>query len=195
MLVREGVPIELIDETMTKFGFPVGPVTLLDEVGLDVGAKVAGVMHAAFGERFAPANVVDRMVADQRLGRKNGRGFYRYQDGKKAGADESVYRLLGITPKENASAAMVEQRLVYAMLGEAARAAGEGVVRSPRDGDVGAIFGIGCPPFRGGPLRMVDDLGPARVVEVLRELAGIYGERFAPAPSLVELAERGGRFH
>ena len=195
VLVREGVPIELIDETMTKFGFPVGPVTLLDEVGLDVGAKVAGVMHAAFGERFAPANVVDRMVADQRLGRKNGRGFYLYQDGKKAGADESVYRLLGITPKENTSAAMVEQRLVYAMLGEAARAAGEGVVRSPRDGDVGAIFGIGFPPFRGGPLRMIDDLGPARVVEVLRELAGIYGERFAPAPSLVELAERGGRFH
>jgi len=195
ILVREGVPIALIDETMTAFGFPVGPVTLLDEVGLDVGTKVAKVMHGAFGARFEPADVLDRMVADDRLGRKNGRGFYLYQDGKKAGVDDSVYRLLEISPLEQPSAAVVEQRLVYSMLNEAARAAGEGVVRSPRDGDVGAIYGIGFPPFRGGPLRMIDELGPGRVVEVLRELAGIYGHRFAPAPALVAMAERGERFY
>jgi len=195
ILVREGVPIALIDETMTAFGFPVGPVTLLDEVGLDVGTKVAKVMHGAFGARFEPADVLDRMVADDRLGRKNGRGFYLYQDGKKAGVDESVYRLLEVSPLEQPSAAVVEQRLVYSMLNEAARAAGEGVVRSPRDGDVGAIYGIGFPPFRGGPLRMIDELGPGRVVEVLRELAGIYGHRFAPAPALVAMAERGERFY
>lgn len=195
ILVREGAPIELIDRTMTKFGFPVGPVTLLDEVGLDVGAKVAKVMHDAYGARLEPSDVLDRMLADKRLGRKNGRGFHVYKDGRKDSVDPSVYRLLGVTPQENTAPTMVEQRLVYSMLNEAAMAAGEGVIRSARDGDIGAVFGIGFPAFRGGPLRMIDDLGAARVVEVLRELAGIYGDRFAPAPSLVAMAERGERFH
>ncbi|MGH7656985.1 MAG: fatty acid oxidation complex subunit alpha FadJ, partial [Gemmatimonadales bacterium] len=77
----------------------------------------------------------------------------------------------------------------------AAMAAGEDVVRSPRDGDVGAIFGIGFPPFRGGPLRMIDDIGPAQVVRTLKELVAAYGERFTPAPVLVKMAEEGGRFY
>ena len=195
ILLREGAPIELIDSTMTAFGFPVGPVALLDEVGLDVGQKAGSVMHAAFGSRLEPSDVVEKMIADKRLGRKNGRGFYKYADGKKGGIDESVYQVLGVRTQEGISPTMVEQRLVYAMLNEAAMAAGEGVVRTARDGDVGAIYGIGFPPFRGGPLRMIDELGPRRVVEVLRELAQIYGERFTPAQSLVELASAGGRFY
>ena len=195
LLLREGAPIELIDETMTRFGFPVGPVALLDEVGLDVGQKAGSVMHSAFGSRLEPSDVIEKMIADKRLGRKNGRGFYRYEDGKKAGVDTGVYGMLGIRPQEGISPTMIEQRLVYAMLNEAAMAAGEGVVRSARDGDIGAIYGIGFPPFRGGPLRMIDELGPRRVVEVLRELAQIYGPRFTPAPSLVELANAGARFH
>jgi 3-hydroxyacyl-CoA dehydrogenase/enoyl-CoA hydratase/3-hydroxybutyryl-CoA epimerase len=81
------------------------------------------------------------------------------------------------------------------MLNEAAMAVGEGVVRSPRDGDIGAIFGIGYPPFRGGPLRYMDDLGAASVVRVLRELEAGYGARFAPSQTLVDLAEQGGRFY
>jgi 3-hydroxyacyl-CoA dehydrogenase/enoyl-CoA hydratase/3-hydroxybutyryl-CoA epimerase len=81
------------------------------------------------------------------------------------------------------------------MLNEAAMAAGEGVVRSARDGDIGAIFGIGYPPFRGGPLRYIDDLGAANVVAILRQLEAKFGIRFTPAPSLVAMAERGGRFY
>jgi 3-hydroxyacyl-CoA dehydrogenase/enoyl-CoA hydratase/3-hydroxybutyryl-CoA epimerase len=81
------------------------------------------------------------------------------------------------------------------MLNEAAMAAGEGVIRSPRDGDVGAIFGIGFPPFRGGPLRMIDDLGPGRVADVLAELAAAYGARFTPAPILKAMAADGRKFH
>ncbi|HEU4830033.1 MAG TPA: fatty acid oxidation complex subunit alpha FadJ [Gemmatimonadales bacterium] len=195
ILVREGVPIDLIDRTMTEYGFPVGPVTLLDEVGLDVGAKVAKVMHGAYGERLEPSDVLDRMLADDRQGRKNGRGFYEYRDGKKAGPDAGVYALLGVTPQENTPAATVERRLLYAMLNEAAMAAHEGVIRSPRDGDIGAIFGIGYPAFRGGPLRTIDTLGPARVADTLRELAGIYGHRFRPSPSLVAMADRGEKFY
>jgi 3-hydroxyacyl-CoA dehydrogenase/enoyl-CoA hydratase/3-hydroxybutyryl-CoA epimerase len=195
LLLSEGVPVELIDRTMTRFGFPVGPIALLDEVGLDVGEKAAGVMRDAYGDRLAPSPVIAKMVADGRLGRKSGRGFYRYENGKKSGVDPSVFTLLGLKPREGVAPTMVEQRLVYAMLNEAAMAAGEGVIRSPRDGDIGALFGIGFPPFRGGPLRLIDDLGPRRVAEVLGELASAYGPRFTPAPALVAMASEGRKFY
>ena len=195
LLLSEGVPVELIDRTMTRFGFPVGPIALLDEVGLDVGEKAAGVMRDAYGARLTPSPVIARMVADGRLGRKSGRGFYQYDNGKKRGVDGSAYALLGISPREGVAPTMVEQRLVYAMLNEAAMAAAEGVIRSPRDGDIGALFGIGFPPFRGGPLRLIDDLGPQRVAEVLGELASVYGERFTPAPALVAMATEGRKFY
>jgi 3-hydroxyacyl-CoA dehydrogenase/enoyl-CoA hydratase/3-hydroxybutyryl-CoA epimerase len=195
ILLMEGAPMEAIDRVMTRFGFPVGPVTLLDEVGLDVAGKAAGVMHGAFGARLAPSDFVRAMTEDGRLGRKNGRGFYRYESGKRLGPDDSVYPLAGVTKQPNIDERWVERRLVYAMLNEAALAAADGVIRSPRDGDIGAIFGIGFPPFRGGPLRMIDSVGAAQVVRTLRELGDAHGGRFDPAPSLVEMAGRGGRYY
>jgi 3-hydroxyacyl-CoA dehydrogenase/enoyl-CoA hydratase/3-hydroxybutyryl-CoA epimerase len=194
-LIEEGVPIEVIDGAMTRFGFPVGPVALLDEVGLDVAQKAAQVMREAFGERLAPSGVIDRMLAQERYGRKSGQGFYAYHDGHKTGVDERVYRLLGVKPLEGFSPEDVQDRLVYAMLNEAALAESEGVVRSPRDGDVGAIFGIGFPPFRGGPLRMIDDLGAGRVADTLDRLATGHGTRFIPAPVLREMAEDAARYY
>jgi 3-hydroxyacyl-CoA dehydrogenase/enoyl-CoA hydratase/3-hydroxybutyryl-CoA epimerase len=194
-LLQEGVRIELIDRTMTDFGFPVGPVALLDEVGLDVAQKAGTVMHDAFGDRMKPAATLPRMLGATRLGRKNGRGFYGYKAGHKAGVDRSVYPLLGVRPTENVNPDLVERRLIYAMLNEAALACADGVVRSPRDGDIGAIFGIGFPAFRGGPLRMIDDVKPGRVVETLYQLQEQFGERFRPAPSLLEMARSGGRYY
>ncbi|MBA3659477.1 MAG: fatty acid oxidation complex subunit alpha FadJ [Gemmatimonadales bacterium] len=195
LLLEEGVPVELIDRTMTAWGFPVGPVALLDEVGLDVAQKAGRVMHEAFGARMKPATTLERLIADGRLGRKNGRGFYRYHDGHKAGADDSVYSIVGVRPRTDADADMIERRLVSAMLNEAAMASAEGVVRSPRDGDIGAIFGIGYPAFRGGPLRTIDDSDPRRVVVTLSELANEFGERFRPAAALAELGQRGRRHY
>ena len=194
-LLAEGVPMDVIDRVMTRFGFPVGPVTLLDEVGIDVGAKAGKVMYQAFGARLTPSPVVEKMIAAERFGRKNGKGFYHYHDNLRTGPDEAVYDLLGVKPVRPDSTEEIERRLVYSMLNEAAMAAGEGVVRSPRDGDIGAIFGIGYPPFRGGPLRYLDDLGPIRVVAVLRQLEARFGERFAPASNLVRMAEQGERFY
>jgi 3-hydroxyacyl-CoA dehydrogenase/enoyl-CoA hydratase/3-hydroxybutyryl-CoA epimerase len=194
-LLEEGTPIEVIDRAMTKYGFPVGPVTLLDEVGLDVAQKAGKVMYHAFGERLRPSTVLGRMIEDGRLGRKAGKGFYQYADGKKGEVDQNVYGVLGIQSKDGAAPTLIEQRLIYSMLNEAAMAVSEGVVRSPRDGDIGAIYGIGFPPFRGGPLRCIDRLGATRVVEVLQGLQAEYGERFAPAPALVEMGLTGGRFY
>ncbi|MES2124218.1 MAG: fatty acid oxidation complex subunit alpha FadJ [Gemmatimonadota bacterium] len=194
-LLEEGVPIEMIDSVMTAWGFPVGPVTLLDEVGLDVGEKAGKGMHAAFGDRLTPSRVISVMRADDRLGRKNSRGFYFYKDGHKTGADGSVFQLLGVRPQGEVDRQLVEERLVYAMLNEAAMAMGEGVVRTPRDADVGAIFGIGYPPFRGGPLRTLDAIGAGEAVAKLERLEASHGPRFHPAPVLEEMARTGGRWY
>jgi 3-hydroxyacyl-CoA dehydrogenase/enoyl-CoA hydratase/3-hydroxybutyryl-CoA epimerase len=194
-LLLEGIAIEEIDRLMVQWGFPVGPITLLDEVGLDVAQKASGVLHAAFGDRMAAAPAFAALVKDGRLGRKAGKGFYAYARGKKGGVDQSVYDLVGVHPNGGARSAEILQRLVLIMLNEAARAVGEGVVRSPRDGDIGAIFGFGFPPFRGGPLRHADDLGAARVVADLERLADRYGARFAPCEVLQEQARRHGKFY
>lgn len=194
-LLEEGVPIEVIDAAMTAWGFPVGPVALLDEVGLDVGEKAGKVMHQAFGDRLRPSRVIGVMRSDERLGRKNSRGFYFYKDGRKAGADGSIYRLLGVRSAAEVDHERITDRLVFAMLNEAAMAMSEGVVRLPRDADIGAIFGIGFPPFRGGPLRTLDALGAAEVVAKLERLAQLHGPRFTPAPVLQEMARTGGKWY
>jgi 3-hydroxyacyl-CoA dehydrogenase/enoyl-CoA hydratase/3-hydroxybutyryl-CoA epimerase len=194
-LLVEGVAIEEIDRLMVEFGFPVGPITLLDEVGMDVGEKVIAVMHEAFGERLAPAPAFAGMVKSGRLGRKAGKGFYKYAGGKKGSVEDAVYELIGAHPNGGPRPAEIIQRLVLVMLNEAARAVGEGIVRSPRDGDVGAIFGFGFPPFRGGPLRHADDLGATRIVAELERLAERYGERFAPCDALRDQAQRNAKFY
>ena len=195
LMVAEGIPIELVDRTASAWGFPVGPVALLDEIGLDVAHKAAETMHSFYGDRMKGGDGLDRMIAAGRLGRKNGRGFYRYRDRHKKGADGAVYGVLGTRPVEGSSPELIERRLVYVMLNEAAAACAENVVRNPRDGDIGAIYGIGFPAFRGGPLRVIDDLGAARVVATLHELEDQYGERFRPAPALAEMARQGGRYY
>lgn len=194
-LVAEGVSIETIDRAMKQWGFPVGPIALMDEIGLDVGLKASKVLHEAFGDRFAPVPGLGRLVEEKRLGRKSGRGFYRYEDGKKQGVDQSVYAAFGSSGDASIAESDMTSRLVFAMLNEAARATDEGVVHRARDGDIAAVFGIGFPPFRGGPLRMLDRLGAAEAVETLERLASSYGERFTPAPVLAAMATSGARFH
>ena len=180
---------------MTQFGFPVGPVTLLDEVGLDVAVKAGGVMSPPSASGWRRPAWCRRWWKTAGWARKSGKGFYLYEDGKKGAVDESAYDVFGVKPDAGMDELMVRDRLTHIMLNEAAMAAAEGVVRSPRDGDIGAIFGIGFPPFRGGPLRLIDALGAAQVVRTLRELGDAHGPRFDPAPSLVEMAERGGRYY
>jgi 3-hydroxyacyl-CoA dehydrogenase / enoyl-CoA hydratase / 3-hydroxybutyryl-CoA epimerase len=194
-LLLSGVgPVE-IDSALVQYGFPVGPITLLDEVGLDVAQHAGEVLQAAFGDRLAPPPALAALVKDGRLGRKASRGFFVYHDGKKGGVDPTVYPLLGVQPNGGIPAPEIVQRLTLAMANEAARATGEGVVRSPRDGDIGAIFGFGFPPFRGGPLRAIDDLGADRVYAELARLADRLGPRFAPCEVIVEQARARTRFY
>jgi 3-hydroxyacyl-CoA dehydrogenase/enoyl-CoA hydratase/3-hydroxybutyryl-CoA epimerase len=195
-LLVEGAAIDELDAALVAFGYPVGPITLLDEVGIDVGAKVGTILHAGFGERMKPPEALRAVLDSGRLGRKNGKGFYRYGAGKKKVVDETVYDLLpGGRGRRRFPAAEMAERLALALVNEAARALGDGIVRSPRDGDIGAVFGIGFPPFRGGPFRYADSLGAQVVVEKLERLRQTLGDRFEPAPLLIEKARSGASFY
>jgi len=194
-LLVEGARVEEVDGALCDFGFPVGPVTLLDEVGLDVAEKVAKVLHQGFGERMAPAASLHQVVAAGRLGRKNGKGFYTY-DGRRKRVDVTVYDLLpGGRSRKAFAPEEIQERVALAMVNEAIRCLSEGIVRSPRDGDVGAVFGLGFPPFRGGPFRYADALGTGPLLARVRALADRHGARFAPAPLLSELGAAGRSFH
>jgi 3-hydroxyacyl-CoA dehydrogenase/enoyl-CoA hydratase/3-hydroxybutyryl-CoA epimerase len=194
LLLEERAAVEAVDRAMTDFGFPVGPLTLMDEVGIDVGAKVAKILHAHFGERLSPPASMAKVLEDGRLGRKNKRGFYTYNGAKKV--DESVYAVLGASgPRAHFEPREIQDRLVFAFLNEAALCLQEGILRSARDGDVGAIFGLGFPPFLGGPFRYMDHLGTRFTAEVLERLRARHGERFRPAALLLEMARDGRSFH
>ena len=197
-LLDEGTAVDRVDDALTRFGFPVGPFTLIDEVGLDVAGKVGLVLAEAFGDRMAPAEAMRRIVIDGRTGRKGRRGLYRYdKSGEKGKVDESIYTLIGSRPGERAPIqdSEVVERCVLAMVNEAVRCLEEGIVRLPRDGDLGAVFGIGFPPFRGGPFRYTDTVGADTVLRRLEELNGRFAPRFEPAEQLVELARARRKFY
>jgi 3-hydroxyacyl-CoA dehydrogenase/enoyl-CoA hydratase/3-hydroxybutyryl-CoA epimerase len=202
-LLVEGAGVEEIDRAMTAWGWPVGPVTLLDEVGIDVAAHIGPIMVEAFGERMKPPPTMEKLVADGRKGRKNEKGFYLYgaaakELGKGKHVDPSIYAALGLdTPKGERKAPVVaeeiQMRCSLQLVNEAMHCFGEGILRSVRDGDIGAVFGLGFPPFRGGPFRYVDAAD-----EVLRRVKGYeqrFGARWTPAPALVEHAQKKQRFH
>ncbi len=193
-LLAEGVSIDDIDAAMVDWGFPVGPVQLTDEVGIDVGAKVGKVMVEAFGDRLAAPAGFERLVADERYGRKNGRGFYRYEDGERKGVDPSVYAVLETPERIMMDRAEIQDRLSLQMVNEAALCLEEGILRSARDGDIGAIFGLGFPPFMGGPFSYVDSVGAAAVIEKLERFAELHGDRYRPAGILKEYADSGKSF-
>jgi len=197
ILLDEGVAIDAIDRALVEFGFPVGPITLIDEVGLDIAGKSGAIMLEAFGTRMAPSQSLTRVVAAGRTGRKGKKGFYRYDEtGKKRGVDPSVYELLPTGQRRTeVPSDDIQRRCVLAMVNEAVRCLQDGILRTSRDGDVGAVFGIGFPPFRGGPFRYADSLGTERVVRALEGLNSDRAPRFAPAQLLIEMARGGRRFY
>lgn len=197
-LLLEGEPVEKLDKALSKFGFPVGPITLLDEVGIDVGAKISPILQRELGERFEAPAAFDKLIADGRKGKKVEKGFYRYGAAVKKGrkeVDTSVYALLGIQPSGRLSSEQISNRCMVQMLNEAVRCLEEGIIASARDGDIGAIFGIGFPPFLGGPFRYIDSLGVTALVADLRRYEQQFGARFTPCNMLLSMAEEGRSFY
>ncbi len=188
-LLIEGVAVERIDEALLDFGFPVGPMALLDEVGIDVAHKVSLTLHGAFGDRMKPVEGMQTLVDDQRMGKKNNRGLYLHGQENRSDAkiaDESVYRLLGVTPENVMTPKEIAERCALQMVNEAAHCLGDGILRSARDGDIGAVMGLGFPAFLGGPFRYLDSRGCSSVLARLEQLEASHGERFSPAPLIMQ---------
>jgi 3-hydroxyacyl-CoA dehydrogenase/enoyl-CoA hydratase/3-hydroxybutyryl-CoA epimerase len=193
----EGGAVDAIDGALMDFGYPVGPIVLQDEVGIDVGEKVARIMYEAYGERMRPNEAMLKVIEDGRQGRKNKRGYYTYGEGKKKKkqVDETIYDLLpGGHKRKPINVEEVQKRLALQMVNEAMHCLGEGILRNPRDGDIGAIFGLGFPPFLGGPFRYVDVRGASAVLDDLSRLRDKFGPRFEPAPALVDAARDNRKF-
>jgi 3-hydroxyacyl-CoA dehydrogenase / enoyl-CoA hydratase / 3-hydroxybutyryl-CoA epimerase len=195
-LIDEGASIEAVDKALVDFGFPVGPITLLDEVGIDIGGHVGKTMAESFGTRMAPSEAMRKVVEAGRTGRKGRSGFYKYDEkGEKGEVDETVYAVIGRSHRAEIPANEITERCVLAMVNEAVLCLEEEILRSPRDGDIGAVFGLGFPPFHGGPFRYIDEIGAATVVSRLEELHARFPNRFSPARILVEHARGQRRFH
>ncbi|MFN7940067.1 MAG: 3-hydroxyacyl-CoA dehydrogenase NAD-binding domain-containing protein [Thermoanaerobaculia bacterium] len=196
-LLMEGHGIAAIDAAGRAAGFPVGPLALLDEVGLDVAARAAGTLAAAFPGRFATPEPLAALVAAGRLGRKSHLGFYDYRATVKRADEEAAARLRSAAPaKKSAGAtAALADRLLWAMVAEAVRALDDGVLDSPGDGDLAAVLGVGFPPFLGGPFFYLDSLGAPPAMARLARLAEAGGAAYEPPRGLVERARDEGRFH
>jgi len=193
-LLAEGVSVERIDKTMLAFGMPMGPMRLVDEVGIDVGAKVAKILHQAFGARAEASPVSEVIAKSGRLGKKNGKGFYVYENGQPLGVDDSIVQLIPNRTARSVNLTDVElvQRMTYPMINEAALALSEGVVKTPGEVDLGMIMGTGFPPFRGGLLRYADSEGPKKVVDTLDKFSSAGGgERLKPNHAMIEVARKG----
>lgn len=196
-LLTEGVSIESIDQALVNAGYPVGPITLTDEVGIDVGTKIIQILQDSFGERMTPAGAFTKLVGSGRLGRKNKKGFYDYTSTKKGkrSVDSTVYDDLGIKPDNKVSASIIAERCNLMLMNEAIRCLGEGILDSARDGDIGAIFGLGFPAFLGGPFRYADSLGLDKLIEQLQSYEKQLGPRFKPCAHLLELASNNQKFY
>ncbi len=195
MMVAEGVAIDYMDDALTGFGWPVGPITLIDEVGLDIGTHVLKTMEAAWPSRFKTPPQFKQVSDSGRLGRKNGKGFYIYVDGKRMGVDKQVYELMNVQPNRSLDKEDMINRCVLGYVSETILCLDDGVLPSPYEGDIGSVFGVGFPPFLGGPFKYIDLIGAKEIVSRMKALESKYGKRFTPPSSLIEMAESGKKYY
>ncbi|MBI3450839.1 MAG: enoyl-CoA hydratase/isomerase family protein [Acidobacteria bacterium] len=194
-LLAAGGDVVAIDRALERFGMPMGPFALLDQIGLDVAAKVSKVLSAAFGDHLPEDHALAVLAGAGSLGVKSGAGFYAYASGKRRGVREAAVSAVrgtggaaGAVPGADAAVT----RLLYPMINEAARILDEGVAPDARTVDVAMILGTGFPPFLGGPLRWADGIGAAGIA---RALAASGLARLAPCARLSRMAADGSSFH
>ena len=189
-LLGDGAPIAEIERVAKEFGMPMGPLRLVDEVGIDVSGHAGASLHQALGARLAPSPVLLALSKTGRLGRKGGSGFYTYENGREKEIDETVYAALGsvVPPPREVPDSEIRDRLVMAMINEAARLLEDGIVATAEDVDLAMIMGTGFPPFRGGLLRFADTLHPRGLLDGVKELQDAHGDRYDPAPLIERLA-------
>ncbi len=195
LMLDEGARIEDVDRAAMAVGFPVGPITVSDEVGLDTAVKVGQILAEIFEGRLDSCAIDRQLVEDGRYGRKNEKGFYLYRNGKKAEPDPTVYDFTAAGRQRiDLAGEKIAERLLLAFCNEAALCLEENILRNPRDGDVGGVLGIGFPPNLGGPFFYMDQRGLADVVRRMTDLEETFGTRFTPAQLLKDMANKGQTF-
>ena len=196
-LLADGAPLKAIERAAKDFGMPMGPFALYDMVGLDTSFYAGRVMWEAFPDRIAASPMLPALIKQGRLGHKSGRGFFIYKPGSSKGEPDpglaDVIRPY-LRGESALSSDVITARLFLPMVLEATRILQEKLVRDVRDVDLGLIFGLGFPPFRGGLLFWADTLGAAKIVEMLKPLAEL-GARMQPTPLLLEMAKTGSKFY
>ena len=199
VLIEEGVEIKAIERAAKSFGMPMGPITLYDVVGLDTALYAGQTMKGAFPDRAVLSPILSALIDAGRLGQKNRAGFFSYKDKKGKGQpDPAAQKILAphLKPasEKKLSEAEIIDRLFLPMLLEATRVLDEKIVRSAQDVDLGLIFGIGFPPFKGGLLHWADSLGVLALIEKLTPLASL-GARYEVTPYLQNLADQNQTFY
>jgi 3-hydroxyacyl-CoA dehydrogenase/enoyl-CoA hydratase/3-hydroxybutyryl-CoA epimerase len=195
-LLIEGVPMKELDEACLNFGMPMGPCRLLDEIGIDVAVKVAKIIHAGLGDRAESSDLSQQMVDKGFLGKKSGKGFYIYDEkGKPIGPNEEALAILG-SARKKMSETDIQMRVFLPMINEASYILDDGIVKKPSDVDLGLIFGIGFPPFRGGLLRYADGEGLERIYKAIEKFSSeVSSNRYAPSSFLKKLVDKKKKFY
>jgi 3-hydroxyacyl-CoA dehydrogenase / enoyl-CoA hydratase / 3-hydroxybutyryl-CoA epimerase len=194
-LFAAGAEVEVLDESMLDFGMPMGPLRLLDEVGLDVAADVGQTLCLAFPDRMQTPGVFAQLLDAGFKGRKSGRGFYEYRKDRVAGINRFALGLREAEDKADLTREQLQERMVLLMINEAARCLEERIVPDPRDIDFAMIMGTGFAPFRGGPLRYADAIGIGRVADSLQQLSRSRERQFVPCEQLVDMPKQNKKFY
>lgn len=199
-IAEENVPLDWIDDAAVEFGMAMGPLVVLDEVGLDIAFKVVDTLHLGCGERFAPPAVVPKVRALGLIGKKTGTGVYSWDvNGKRLSFDPRLVSEIGLTvanrKAEPLKSAWIAERLILPMIDEAARCLEDKIVRKPREIDLAMVLGTGFPPFRGGPLKYADSIGMAELRVRLEQIYKADGSRRTPADLLTKMEAEGRRFY
>lgn len=188
LAIRSGVAPLALDQALVDLGFPLGPFAMLDDVGIATGASIQRVLQELLESRgYTPDTAADTLVAAGYTGRASGKGFYRYENGKrKREIDPQVHRLLGLPTEATKSAAEAARRILLLLINEAYRCLDDGTLQSADDGDIGAVFGFGFPPQLGGPFHYARSMQKEALIHELEALAAQFGARFEPAGGIKE---------
>lgn len=197
LLLEEGAKIETVEKAMKQWGFPVGPMVLFDEVGIDVAAHINDVMGPFFEKRgMQSTSVTKELYKNGFLGKKSKKGFYLYKDGSKdKEINTEIYEFFGGSSRKNIDFKSIQERMGMMMVNEALWCLHDNILLSPKDGDLGAILGLGFPPFKGGPFFWVDHVGAQHVLTLMNQLEQQFGSRFKACPILEVYAKSGKKFY
>ncbi len=195
-VLHDGARIEDVDAAMKNWGFPVGPLALMDEVGIDIAAHIArGALGDLFTERgIEQDNTVQKLTDAKLYGRKSGKGFYVYPKKGRKAVNKDIYRFFGGEERKTITQKEIQNRIGLVFINECILCLQEGILFSAKDGNLAAILGLGFPPFTGGPFSFVDAKGADHILNTLKDLEKLHGLRFKAADLLIKYAKEGHLF-